>query len=356
MTTKENKDKCFDSLKLIAFYLPQFHPIPENDEWWGAGFTELDNVQSALPGFNGHNQPRIPTNTLGYYDLRQERVQSMQAAIARRYGLYGFCYYYYWFGGKKLLEIPMTNLINSGKPDFPFCICWANHDWTRAWYGQNKQVLISQNYSPESMRKFILDLEPILKDSRYITIEGRPVVCVYQAEELPDPKGITNLWREEAHRLGINDLYLVNIEALCWDYHPRSFGFDASVEFAPDWRSTGELLDSVSKPRRVDYRTTVANMILKPKPEYKRFRGVFPQWDNTPRYKKAALVFENSNPGIFSYHLKSMMEYTIENFVEEERLIFINAWNEWGEGCYLEPCKTYGYSYLDAIKYSFERY
>lgn len=281
-----------DNLKLLAFYLPQFHPIPENDEWWGEGFTEWNNVKSGSPGFPGHIQPRIPAKPLGYYDLRSERVQNMQAAMAKRYGLHGFCYYYYWFGGKKLLETPLQNMLKSGKPNFPFCLNWANHEWTRVWYGQDKTVLIEQDYSRESMKKFIHDLEHILKDPRYITINNRPVLCIHQAEDIPDPKETTNLWREEAFKLGL-DLYLVNIEAFCWNYTPEEMGFDAAVEFAPDWRMAGKPIIPEEKPRRVDYRTTVANMLSKPKPDYKLFRGVFPQWDNTPRYKNSHLSLIN---------------------------------------------------------------
>jgi lipopolysaccharide biosynthesis protein len=348
-------DFVSDQLKLLAFYLPQFHPIPENDQWWGKGFTEWNNVTSSVPGFTGHIQPRVPAKPLEYYDLRSERVQSMQAAMAKRYGLYGFCYYYYWFGGKKLLETPLENMLGSGKPNFPFCICWANHEWTRAWYGQDKKILIAQDYSKSSMKKFILDLIPALKDPRYITIEDRPVVCVHQAEDLPDSKAITDLWRKEAGKHGI-ELYLVKVEAFCWGYTPAELGFDAAVEFAPDWRMTGDLLAPGVKPRRVDYRKTIINMLNKPKPEYKLFRGVFPQWDNTPRYKSAAFVFDKSSPEAFSFHLQKTLRYTVENFPEEERFIFINAWNEWGEGCYLEPCESYGYAYLDAVKYALSIY
>lgn len=341
--------------KIIAFYLPQFHPIPENDEWWGKDFTEWDNVRSGVPGFPNHYQPHIPASPLGYYDLRQERVQQMQAAMARRFGIHGFCYYYYWFGGKKLLETPLETMLRSGKPDFPFCLCWANPPWTRAWYGQSKQVLIDQDYSDTSMAKLMQDIGQILSDPRYITVNGRPLFCVYQAEELPESKKTTDVWREQAHKLGLAEPYLVRVEALAWDTNPTDLGFDAAIEFAPDWRQLGNLLNPGEQPRRVDYRTVVKNMILKPDPGYKRFRGVFPQWDNTARYKKAAMVVDNASPGVFAYHLETALEYTRQRFEGDEQLIFVNAWNEWGEGCHLEPDERNGTSWLEAIRQTLEQ-
>lgn len=338
--------------KIISFYLPQFHPIPENDKWWQKGFTEWDNVRTASPSFSGHYQPHIPVPPLGHYDLRNPRTQMYQATMARRAGLHGFCYYYYWFGGKKLLEAPLEAVLHSGQPNLPFCICWANHDWTRAWYGQNKEVLIGQDYSKDSMRRFIQDIKPILTDDRYITVNGKPILLVYQAEEIPDPIGTTNLWRSEAAAQGIPSLYLIRVEALSWDTNPEELGFDAAVEFAPDWRMSGQLLNKGNQPRRVDYKTTIRNMLAKPEVHYKRFRGAFPQWDNSPRYKKAALVFDNPSPGAFAFHLKTLVEYTRARFDKDEQFIFINAWNEWGEGCHIEPCKKYGNQWLEAIRYA----
>jgi lipopolysaccharide biosynthesis protein len=340
--------------KLIALYLPQFHAIAENDQWWGKGFTEWVNVRGATPGFEGHYQPHEPVSPLEYYDLSNPRAQQMQAHMARRYGIHGFCYYYYWFGGKKLLQTPIETMLASGRPDLPFCICWANHDWTRAWYGQNKQVLMAQDYSDESMRAFVEDVAPLLADGRYIRVDQKPMLCVYQSEEMPNSKRITDIWRERAHKLGLGELHLVRMEALDWDRDPATLGFDAAVEFAPDWRMAGQLLNPGQQPRRVDYKTTVTNMLLKPPAPYTRYHGVFPGWDNSPRYKKAALVFDNASPGVFAYHLENAIRKTMRN-TPDNRLVFINAWNEWGEGCHLEPCRRHGTAWLEACRMALQR-
>ncbi|MBF0515391.1 MAG: glycoside hydrolase family 99-like domain-containing protein [Desulfovibrionaceae bacterium] len=334
------------SLKPIAFYLPQYHVIPENDAWWGQGFTEWNNVETAAPLFDGHYQPHVPAAPLGRYDLRDPEVATIQAELARAGGIHGFCYYHYWFNGKKLLDTPLANLLASGRPDFPFCLCWANSDWTRIWYGQSKEILIAQEYSDAAARALIRDLAPAMADPRYIRLNGRPIFLVFQSELIPDALRHTDLWREEALRLGIGAPYLIRMESFCWDYDPRADGFDAACEFAPDFRMCGPLLSGDEQPRRVDYLTTARNMLAKPAQSYPRYSCVFPGWDNTPRYKKAALTFTGATPAKFAHFLRQASLRTIRDFPPEQRLLFVNAWNEWGEGCHLEPDVRHGDRYL----------
>ncbi len=198
--------------RVIAFYLPQFHPIPENDAWWGAGFTEWTNVRKARPLFPGHYQPHVPAD-LGYYDLRDPGARQAQADLARAYGIYGFCYYHYWFNGKRLLSQPFDAVLESGKPAFPFCLCWANHHWNRAWDGQATQLLMQQTYSAQDDLAHIRWLAPAFRDARYIRVAGKPLFLVYNASDLPDALRTTSLWRDEAHRLGMGDLFLVKVES-----------------------------------------------------------------------------------------------------------------------------------------------
>ena len=227
------------NLRAIAFYLPQFHPIPENDEWWGKGFTEWTNVSKANPLFEGHYQPHIP-GELGYYDLRSPQTRKAQAKLAREYGIHGFCYYHYWFNGKLLLNQPLDEVLASGEPEFPFCLCWANEDWTRAWDGRSGEVLIGQAYNHDDDRAHMRYLAPIFTDNRYIRVGGKPLFLVYRANRMPDPKKTAELWREEARSLGIGELYLCRVESFP-DEHadPAAIGFDASVEFQPDWTQLG---------------------------------------------------------------------------------------------------------------------
>ncbi len=225
--------------RAIAFYLPQFHPIPENDEWWGKGFTEWTNVAKAGPLFEGHYQPHIP-GELGYYDLRLPQARQAQAELAKEYGIYGFCYYHYWFNGKLLLNQPLDEVLASGEPDFPFCLCWANEDWTRAWDGRSGSVLIKQDYNDKDDLHHIMYLKHIFEDTRYIRIDGRPLFLVYRANRMPNPKRTTKIWREQARKHGIGELYLCRVESFP-DEHtdPGAIGFDASVEFQPDWPDLG---------------------------------------------------------------------------------------------------------------------
>lgn len=353
-------------IRAIAFYLPQFHAIPENDEWWGKGFTEWTNVKKAKPLFYGHQQPHVPTDELGYYDLEYDPdIQERQAQMAREHGIYGFCYYYYWFHGKRLLEKPLDRILESGKPDFPFCVCWANETWSRRWDGQDHEILIEQQFSAEDDADFIRNLIPFFKDARYIKIDGRPFLAVWRSEKLPNPKGTVAIWREEMKKAGLPMPYLVRVSSHVGDLDPAEHDFDAVIEFAPDWGNSGdhiplpeidkrkesELLTSGPNELKIfDYETTIRNTVAKKLPPYKLFRGVFPSWDNTARRGENGTVFVNSSPENFSYFLKRQIRNTLAVFTGDERLLFVNAWNEWAEGCHLEPDTLYGKKYLEICK------
>ncbi len=243
MTSADNSST---SIRAIAFHLPQFHPIPENDEWWGKGFTEWINVVRAKPRFEGHYQPHLPAD-LGFYDLRLPEARAAQAQLAAEYGIYGFCYYHYWFNGRRLLEQPVNGIWKSGEPDFPFCLCWANENWSRRWDGANNEILIAQHYSHEDDLAHIRSLIPLFRDPRYIRVMGKPIFLVYRASKLPEPKRTTEIWRREAESAGLSGLFLVRVEShdqLGGD--PRELGFDCAVDFHPNH----ELLAASHIPRR----------------------------------------------------------------------------------------------------------
>jgi hypothetical protein len=362
----------FDSSKqkpcrAIAFYLPQYHPIPENDEWWGEGFTEWRNVSKAKPLFSGHYQPHVPAD-LGYYDLLQEETRIAQAELARKYGIEGFCYYHYWFKGKRLLERPMQELIDSGKPDFPFCICWANESWTRRWDGKEQDILMKQEYCEDDDREHIQYLLPLFRDKRYIRVNGKPLFLVYRTENFPNPARTAETWREEARKAGVGELYLCRIESFEKN-DPGEIGFDAGLEFAPDWWNKGPQLDAGSEllsQADSDLKDVCNNnyihtyegladaMMAKEVPEYKWLRCVTPSWDNWARRNEGASVFLDSTPEKYREWLARVVDYTNERFLGEERLVFINAWNEWAEGNHLEPDQRFGHAYLEATKEALE--
>ena len=353
------------SPRLIAFHLPQFHPIPENDAWWGKGFTEWSNVAKAKPLFRGHYQPHLPAD-LGFYDLRLPEAREQQSALAREYGIYGFCYYHYWFSGRRLLERPVDEIVASGRPDFPFCLCWANENWTRTWDGRDRQMLLKQEYSLQADRRHISDLRKYFEDPRYIRINNRPMFLVYRASSLPNPKQTVEVWREEAARLGLGELYLCRVESSAED-HGRAAkdGFDAAVEFAPDWtrnppaigrsilnRALGKvgLWRTATLNHNVrSYEQLMRNMLAKPRPDCTRFRCVTPSFDNSSRRQTDATIFVGSTPELYQFWLEKVLQ-TAEFPSEEENFVFINAWNEWAEGNHLEPCGRWGRGYLEATR------
>jgi lipopolysaccharide biosynthesis protein len=356
--------------RAIAFYLPQFHPIPENDEWWGKGFTEWTNAAKARPLFEGHYQPHVPAD-LGYYDLRLPEAREAQAELARAHGIHGFCYYHYWFGGRRLLERPFDEVLASGRPDFPFCLCWANENWTRRWDGEDQQVLLAQSYSPADDLAHIRWLLDAFRDRRYITIDGRPLLLVYRANLLPHAAQTARLWREEAAKAGLPGLYLCMVTGLAQlAFDPATIDFDAAVEFQPNWsrlphrepppRNTvlGRVFkrlapfgrEAYSDHKIWSYAKLVDAMTQLPDPAHKLFPGVTPSWDNSPRRQMSALIFKDSEPSIYGRWLRHAIRRSLRRFQGDERLVFINAWNEWGEGNHLEPDLKWGLRYLQETR------
>jgi lipopolysaccharide biosynthesis protein len=355
-------------VRAIAFYLPQFHPIPENDEWWGRGFTEWTNVAKAKPLFRGHYQPHLPAD-LGFYDLRLPDAREAQARLARDYAIEGFCYYHYWFNGKRLLERPFDEVLASGKPDLPFCLCWANENWTRVWDGGEKQILMQQHYCIEDDKAHFRALIPAFKDPRYIRIDDRPLFLVYRAEALPDARATTELWRAEAKRAGLGDMYLArveNYESVKQGANPRSMGFDAEVEFPPfSWpigcalgrglcdpiyRAVGLQPKAYAEHLVIPYRSMMHGLLNRPQPGWVRFLGVTPSWDNSPRRRIRATMFPGSTPKLYGQWLSEVVDRTARRYPGEERIVFINAWNEWAEGNHLEPDMEWGLQYLEATR------
>lgn len=358
------------NLRAIAFYLPQFHPVPENDEWWGKGFTEWTNVAKATSLCPGHYQPRIPAD-LGFYDLRLPAVRIAQAELAKQYGIFGFCYWHYWFNGRRILQLPFDEVLASGEPDFPFCLAWANENWTRRWDGNEQEVLLQQRYAPEDDIAHIRWMINAFRDRRYITVDGKPLLMVYRVNYLPDPAETARAWRAEVAKAGLPGLYLCSVTSLPeLDFDAQTIGFDAAVEFQPNWgklpeqlpapRNTvlGMLIRQFATPGRKaywnnlvrSYPQVVEAMMALPEPTYKRFPGVTPGWDNSPRRKSHAQIFLDSDPVVYGRWLRHAVQQSLRRFSGDERLVFINAWNEWAEGNYLEPDLRWGHRYLEETR------
>jgi lipopolysaccharide biosynthesis protein len=351
-------------MRALAFYLPQYHPIPENDEWWGAGFTEWRNVTRARALFPGHYQPHLPGD-LGFYDLRLAEVRQAQADLAQAHGINGFVYYHYWFNGRRILERPFAEVLNSGKPDFPFCLCWANENWTRVWDGGTKNILLEQQYSAADDLRHIDSLLPAFRDPRYIRIDGRPLLLVYRSELIPDPTNTARIWRRAAIEAGVGDLYIARVEGFERGIDPATIGFDAAVEFAPNWligqpkfrtgvagylSKAGVLPRAFTDHRVLSYAAVAeasAKSIVAP---YKKFRCVTPMWDNSARRRANALILDASTPDLYAAWLSAMAEQTLQTHTGDEQIIFINAWNEWAEGNHLEPDLKWGLAYLQATE------
>jgi hypothetical protein len=342
--------------KLIAFYLPQFHRIPENDAWWGSGFTEWVNVKKACQNFEGHYQPHEP-GELGYYDLNDDGVLIGQAELAREYGISGFCFYYYWFSGRRLLEMPTDRLLQSGKPDFPYCLCWANENWSRNWDGGNRELFVEQRYFPEDAEKFILSVIPHFRDSRYIRVNNRPLLMVYRMDQIPGPISTIDTWRAVCRVNGVEPPYVVVASTFGNRRSPTDVGADAMSEFPPHGatvsfplRGRVKILHPRFKGRFVSYLQCIARFLSKPKADYPVFPGIVPSWDNTARRQDDGLCVLDSSPAAFELWLRELVYRASLKPVADERIIFINAWNEWAEGCHLEPDKRYGRAWLGACR------
>lgn len=353
--TKHIINKNINSaVKLIAFYLPQFHPFPENDEWWGKGFTEWTNVGKASPNYAGHYQPHCPIH-LGYYDLRVESVMEEQAELAKNYGIYGFSYYFYWFGGKILMNRPLEAMLSNEKIDIKFCFTWANENWSRRWDGQENDILISQDHSKEDSLEFIQHLIKYFSDDRYIKINNKPLLIIYRANIIPDINKIATLWREEMRSNGFDGIYLVSAETF-GIRSPEPFNFDASMEFPPHTvisREIGESLDIINnnfKGKIYSYEQVVQNAVISHEPDYKLFRTAMLSWDNTARKQNDSHIFHGFSLLRYRQWLSNIINRSFSNhkYSDDEKFVFVNAWNEWAEGTHLEPDQKYGYGYLQA--------
>jgi len=337
-------------VKLVAFYLPQFHPIPENDQWWGKGFTEWTNVTKATPLFAGHYQPHLPSD-LGFYDLRVGEVMHEQMQLAQANGIDAFCYHYYWFSGKRLLERPLDEMLGNPELDMPFCLCWANESWTRRWDGAESQVLMSQRYAPEDDLEFIRGLEPFLRDSRYLKVGDAPILIVYRPQQMPDPLRSTEAWRRYCRESGIGEIHLC--AALTHGNQERTPGFDSTLDFPPHNATGLQRITNLdfSEPfagNVTDFVENARYFLGADRAGATHFRTVFPSWDNTARRATRANVIVNATPANYEFWLAESIRLASAELPYSKRLVFINAWNEWAEGCHLEPDRRHGHAFLGA--------
>ncbi len=374
--------------RVIAYYLPQFHPIPENDEVWGKGFTEWTNVAKAKPLFRGHYQPRIPAD-LGFYDLRLPEIREQQAQMAREAGIEGFCYYHYWMGnGKQLLQRPFEEVLASGKPDFPFCLCWANHEWTtRTWQNGGKTKMIAPMvYSgDEDYTAHFNYVLPALRDKRYITVNGKPLFSIYDPYHFTDVRRFMELWRQLAKENGLPDIHftawmsststikrkddgsiervLPNLKSSADVYNQiLSLGFDSITSYG---KSRAEML-YMGKYKRIITKYVHKHIPFLPSLRYNYakvmphffapedswenvFPTIFPQWDRTPRAGSSEGIYVNATPENFKRHIEDALN-VIKDKQQEHQILFLKSWNEWGEGNYVEPDLRYGHGFLDAIR------
>jgi hypothetical protein len=356
-------------MKIIAFYLPQFHRTPENDLWWGEGFTEWTNTSNAKPLFKDHYQPRIPFQ-LNYYDLSLPETQQWHAAIAKRYGIYGFCYYHYWFKGKRLLYKPLDGILKNNMPEFPFCLSWANESWTRAWDGSKKHILMGQDYGEkQDWQEHFKFLASVFKDPRYIKVNNNPLFIIYRPSLIPRCDELLKCWNLEAQKYGWEGIHFVETLTI-FDNKSTSSRFKAQIEFEPMYtighhlgitheggryikKQIRSMLKKFDFPipnillNRISY-DLIWHKILDRKRKTKRIKylGAFPDWDNTPRRKEDALIIDGANPKKFEQYLKQQIKIGKGH---QSDFLFINAWNEWAEGAYLEPDERYGYQYLEAL-------
>ena len=330
--------------RLIAFYLPQFHPIPENDEWWGRGFTEWTNVAKAQPQFPGHYQPHVPAH-LGFYDLRVSDAREAQAALARKYGIEGFCYWHYWFSSKRLLDRPFNDVLTGGRPDFPFCLAWANETWSRRWLGEEKEILIKQTYGHDDDVKHARWLVKAFSDPRYIRVRNRPLFLIYRPRDLPDPARTVETLRAECRRHHIAEPFLVGINSH-GSGDAKDLGFDESMDFEPQ---LGAMPNPLAEGLKIyDYNVGRQKMKAIKNPRA-GFPCIFVSWDNTARRSENGIVFINSSPESFESGLRDLVE-NAQTKPCDERIVFINAWNEWAEGNHLEPDQKHGLAYLEAVR------
>lgn len=355
-----------DDLRVVAFHLPQFHPIPENDKWWGAGFTEWTNTAKARPLYPRHKQPHLPAD-LGFYDLRLPEARAAQGAIAQRHGVSAFCYWHYWFGGRRILERPVHDILESNEPDMPFCLGWANQTWTGIWHAAPDRILIEQTYpGPKDDAAHFEALLPAFCDERYFTVNGCPVFYVFRPEELPDAMAWCTRWREMATASGLPGLHLVGEMSdllgrgpVCED--PMALGFDAGVYVRlPADNSPRHVLRMRVMRKLLGGGPEVYPYLREPRqlpPRYRKkaiYPALYPNWDNTPRSGRGGLVLSGSHPKLFARHVEAAAR-TQQDRPGDQRLLFVKSWNEWAEGNYLEPDLEHGRGWLEALRDGLQR-
>ncbi len=344
-----------DRVRVLAFYLPQFHPIPENDLWWGQGFTEWTNVARAMPSYEGHYQPHLPAD-LGFYDLRLPETIDAQAKLARRYGVDGFVIYHYNFGSRRLLDRPLQVLLAHPEIDIQFCLCWANENWTRHWDGGARELLIEQKYDDETLSAVIADAVAAARDPRAITVDGKKLFLVYRPLKLPDPKSFAAACRAAFAEIGgVHLAYVESMEVVTAGVTPADLGFDASVEFPPhghaaEAQPSGEVIKPGWQGYRYDYPETVCEFVTRRTTAYVRYPTVFPSWDNTPRQPRRGTCFDRATPEAFRAYAEEKLAEIRDFHMGDERLLFVNAWNEWAEGAHLEPDSGFGHRWLEALR------
>lgn len=340
--------------RLIAFYLPQFHPIPENNTWWGEGFTEWRNVTLALPQFEGHQQPRLPAD-LGFYDLRDVSVMERQAELARQNGIEGFCAYFYWFGGKRLLETPLRHWLETPTLQLPLCLCWANERWARNWDGRSGLTLVEQHHNDSDDLAFISYVAQYLADPRYIRVDGKPLLLVYRPGLLPDAAATARRWRQWCRENAIGELHLAYVQGFERP-DPASIGFDAAVEFPPnlatppDLTGQQQLINADYNGTALDWRALASEVVNRPAPGYRLYPAVNPGWDNEPRRAGTGRTYLHASPRGFRDWLRMTVDKRLVGLEADERIVFINAWNEWAEGAVLEPDIRLGHAWLKATR------
>lgn len=342
-------------IKVIAYYLPQFHPFPVNNAVWGQGFTEWTNVTRALPQYAGHYQPHLPAD-LGFYDLRLPEVMRSQIDLARTYGIDGFCIYYYWFDGVRVMDEPLNSFLQDSSLNFPFSICWANENWTKKWDGLDSEIVLSQDYSREKCIQFIDDVLALLQDPRYIRVHGKPLLAIYRPSLIPDIKNVVQAWRQRAVQAGLPGLWLVNAQTF-GVFEPEPMGFDAAVEFPPhkinariqEIAPPAPLWNSAFQGKVWSYSETVSEAKTREHADYPLYRCVFPSWDNEARRPGNGFSFAGANPPDFGEWLATSASFARETLPPGERFVFVNAWNEWAEGAHLEPDRHFGFAWLDQI-------
>jgi lipopolysaccharide biosynthesis protein len=346
--------------RVIAFHLPQFHPTPENDAWWGKGFTEWTNTAKAKPLFPGHYQPHLPAD-LGFYDLRLPQARQAQAELAREHGIAGFCYYHYWFGGRRILEKPVNDILLSREPDFPFCLCWANHSWNSAWQG-TEEMLIEQVYPGWDDHAAHFDwLLQAFKDPRYLKVDDKPIFVIYRPDDIPNVTDVMSFWRERAVKAGLPDLHIVGVSNRNEAWDPRPRGMDASAMQAlprRDGRIPRRYLSLKTKLAMQgnkheltiwDYKEVLGILLRGNQPDWRDYPIVLPNWDNTPRAGMRGLVFHNATPELFRGHLREAIA-RVQPRPVGDRIVFLKAWNEWAEGNYVEPDQKWGRAWLEVIR------